>query len=98
MLKYTLYTQNVNDGMKMKNYHLHFAVSIHKQTSCNDNVVYIYYDISEWQEFHYLLVLSLPLLFFTPSNDMAQNVLNPLPYLQQNNDLQSFQSETKFGY
>jgi len=44
--KYTLYTQNVNYAMKLKNYHLHFAVSINKQTSCNDNVVYIYYDTS----------------------------------------------------
>lgn len=44
MLKYTLYTQNVNDGMKLINYHLHFVVSTNKQTSCNDNVVYTNYD------------------------------------------------------
>jgi len=42
MLKYTLYTQNVNDAMKLKNYPLHFAVSINKQTFCKDNVVHIY--------------------------------------------------------
>jgi len=47
MLKYTLYTQNVNDAMKPKSYHFHFAISINKQTSCNDNVVHIYYDISD---------------------------------------------------
>ena len=33
--------------MKLKNYHLRFAISINKQTSCNDNVVHIYYDISD---------------------------------------------------
>jgi len=47
MLKYTLYMQNVNDGIKLINYHLRFAVSTNKQTSCNDNVVYIYYDMSD---------------------------------------------------
>jgi hypothetical protein len=88
--KNTLYIYNINVCMKLINYQIHFDVSKNKQTSCNDNVIYI-----KGVSLPSSTILAFT-IFHTFKWHHTQNVLSPF-YFITNNDLQSFKSETKFG-